>query len=115
MSELPSQTPKVPTLRDYARAARRAALGVPGVARVGSGWSWLWLAVPGVQVQREERDRLYVELSVTAAYGENLPVLGAAIQVAVREALRAMPALRPVAIDIIFTGMRPGKRAQPKR
>lgn len=116
MSTNSNVKPARPSLRDYARAARRAAVAVPGVARVGGrALTWLVGAVPGVRARREERDRLYLEIDVVAKLGEPLHALGVAVQASVQCAVREMPGLRPVAIDIIITGIRIDKRGLPKR
>ena len=114
-NDTPIERPVVPTLRTYAQAARRATVAVPGVARVGgTALAWLLGKVPGVHARREDRDRLYLEVEVIAKLGQPLEALGRAVQEAVALAVRALPGLRPVAIDIIITGIRYDKRGLPK-
>jgi len=110
------EQPTVPTLRAYARLARRAAAAVPGVAAVGgSPLAWLLGGTPGVRARCEDRGRLYLEIDVIAKLGQPMEALGHAVQDAVLLALRGLPGLRPVAIDIIITGIRYDKRGLPKR
>ena len=107
---------EIATPRVCALASRRAAQGVPGVARVGgSVLAWLVGGVPGVTIRIEERGRLYVEIDIVAHLGQTLPFLGDTLIEAVREALKPLPGVHLMAVDIHFTGIRFDKRALPLR
>jgi len=107
---------KTASFRACALAARRAAKSVPGVARVdGCVCGWLTGGVPGVTIRIEERGRLYVEIDVVAELGQSLQPLGQVIKDTVMEALKPLPGVHLMAVDITFTGIRYDKRALPPR
>ena len=88
---------------------------VPGIAGFGGCiCEWLRGGVPGITVRVGERDRLYVEIVAVAHMNQRLEHLGGIVQEAVLSEFKDLPGLRPVAIDVIFTGIRYDKRALPK-
>ena len=113
---MPTNPQDTATPRTCALAARRAAAGVPGVAKVdGCFCAWLYGGVPGVTIRIEERGRLYVEIDIVAKLGESLQPLGNTVIEAVSTAMRALPGVHLMAVDITFTGIRYDKRALPPR
>lgn len=110
-----ASTHDAPSLRTYALAARRAAKGTPGVAGLaGCACAWLSGEVPGVSVRQDEHGRLIVDVELIAEMGQQLDIVGHAVQEAIAAEFSVLPGLRPVAVDIHFTGIRFHKRALPK-
>lgn len=109
-------THDVPSLRTYALAARRAAKRTPGVAGLGGcACAWLSGEVPGITVRQDEHGRLIVDVEVIAEMNRQLDIVGRAVQDAIAAEFSNLPGLRPVAVDIHFTGIRFHKRGLPKR
>lgn len=85
---------------------RRAALEVPGVARVSRGGPAWWTALAGPPIViRRSGDGVRVRLWIVARAGEPLVTLAAEVRVAVGAAVERLLELRLDSIVVIVDGV----------
>ena len=84
---------------------RLAAMGVPGVCRVGHGGPvWRrWLAGPAVQVEMVER-AVRVNLAIVARPGQPLGPLARSVRQSVAAAVERLLALERDAVSVVVDG-----------
>ncbi len=89
-----------------ARMVRRAAVGAPGVVRVGRGGPALLarLAPPAVEI-RERADGLHVRITIVGRPGHDLRVVGRDVREAVAATVERLLGLGLAEVTVVVDGV----------